>query len=137
MYQSRNGRNQATPPVILVLILAHAAGNGYLIYLVKGMTTMNNLSHYIDRCLIDEHAVKDFRYGYSLEVGDIPHYELQSFLDKLIENDEQTRELIRDRMQELINSRLQIVESKQKYNAGFVPVLDNVSGEVNWLPSIN
>lgn len=90
------------------------------------------IEQYIERILIDEYADKDFKDGYSLAVSDIPILELENFISILFREDPIGRDLILDRIQELIDQRLPFVESKDKYDAGFVPVLDSVNGEVKW-----
>jgi hypothetical protein len=92
-----------------------------------------NIRKYIDLNLIDEYAYKSFRNGYSLDVCDIPTNEISNFLDILFKHDYHTRDLILDRMQDLINDRIQMVEFQAKYDAGLIPVQDQINGEVNWI----
>ena len=95
----------------------------------------NNIKSHIDLCLLDEYAYKSFNYGYSLHVSDLPKNELENFLDLLFEHDPVTRELITDRMQELIDERLPIYECQHRYNQGYVPAQDRTNGEINWVPA--
>lgn len=88
---------------------------------------------YVDLCLIDEYADKDFTYGYSLDVTSLPTHEQENFLDFLFENDEVMKEIVLDRMQELIEQRIPWVESQDKYDAGFKPIVDQNNGEVSWI----
>jgi hypothetical protein len=92
-----------------------------------------NIRKYIDLNLIDEYAYKSLRNGYSLDVCDIPANEIAHFLDILFKHDFHTRDLILDRMQDLINDRIQMVECQAKYDSGLIPVQDQVNGEVNWV----
>lgn len=96
------------------------------------MTTMP-IKKYIERLLIDEYADKDPKHGYSLDVVNLPPYELHNFLDYLTKNDAVTRELILDRMQELVNQVLPLAESRDLYGRGFIPMQDQTNGEVNWI----
>lgn len=93
------------------------------------MTTINR---YIERCLIDEYAYKH-RSGYSLSVSDLPDSEIQNFLEFLFKNDPATKEMITDRMQELIEQRLPFAESQDKYDQGYIPIHDHINGEVSWI----
>jgi hypothetical protein len=92
-----------------------------------------NIRNYIEKVLINEHAYKSFNNGYSLDVADLPANELDNFLDMLFKHDYHTRDLILDRMQDLINERLPLLECQDKYAAGLVPVQDRINGEINWI----
>lgn len=92
-----------------------------------------NIRKYIERILISEHAYKSFAAGYSLDVTDLPKNEIENFLDILFEQDYHTRDLILDRMQDLINERLPFVECQDRYEAGYVPIQDQSNGEINWI----
>lgn len=92
-----------------------------------------NIKKYIERCIIDEHAYKSSKNGYSLDVYDLPANELSNFLEVLFSNDDHTRDLILERMQDLINERLPFVECQAKYDAGYVPMQDQINGEINWI----
>lgn len=94
---------------------------------------MTTLNRYIDRCLIDEHAIKDYLDGYSLDVASLPKHERLTFLQTLFEHDDVLQEMVLDRMQELINQRLPWVESQAKYNSGLRPKHDPINGEVKWI----
>jgi hypothetical protein len=78
----------------------------------------NNITSYIDRCLIDEYANKLFYRGYSLEVDEIPKAEILNFLDLLMAHDSALREAVLDHMQTLIDKRLSAVEIKDRASAG-------------------
>lgn len=92
-----------------------------------------NIKKYIERNLIDEYAYKSLKHGYSLDICDLPPNEISHFLDILFKHDYHTRDLILDRMQDLINERLPFAECQAKYDAGLVPIQDQVNGEVNWI----
>ena len=78
---------------------------------VKGMTNMKpTIQKYIDRCVIDEYANKDYLNGFHLDVTDMSKHDQNNFLDLLMNQDDVLRELVLDRMQELINERLNAVE---------------------------
>lgn len=94
------------------------------------MTTI--LNSYIDHSLIDEHAFKSFRFGYSLDVSDLTQHDFDNFLDALVKHDPATREIIEERMQILINGRLLHKECEDRYGKGFVPSIDAINGETNW-----
>ena len=108
---------------------------GYMVNFqkVNGMTTMNKiLSKYIHNIIIDEHADKEAQDGYSFNISDLPIYEVYNFLDMLLKYDPSTREIILDRMQELVESELPNKESVDRYDAGFVPRIDPTNGETIW-----
>lgn len=92
-----------------------------------------NIKKYIERCLIDEYAYKSFKNGYSLDVSDLPENELSNFLDMLFKHDYHTRDLILDRMQDMINERIPFVECQNKYDSGLIPVQDRINGEISWI----
>ena len=92
-----------------------------------------NIRKYIERNLIDEYAYKSFKNGFSLDVCDLPEHDINNFLDLLFKHDYHTRDLILNRMQELIDERLPLAECQAKYDAGLVPVQDQINGEVNWI----
>ena len=84
----------------------------------QGATTMNNLNQYIDLMLIDEYADKDILCKYSLAIEEIPSLEKQNFLHELLKHDEILNELIDERMQVLIDKRLEEMESKDRDSMG-------------------
>ncbi len=96
------------------------------------MTILNpiSLTKYIDLILIDDHADKDLKHGVSLDVNTLPIYEFNNFLEKLIQHDPIMDEIIRNRMQELIDRRISIVESKYRYDSGVKAIHDHVNGEI-------
>lgn len=78
---------------------------------------MNKINQFIDLCLIDEYARKDFIKGYSLNIRDIPSYDLSNLIDKLVKNDDVTKQFIRDRINELFEERLAKRELKDRADA--------------------
>lgn len=79
---------------------------------------MKTLNHYIDICLIDEYADKDFRNGYALDVDSLSEHERSNFLDEIMKHDTSLRELILMGMQKLIDDRLPECEVKDRAEAG-------------------
>jgi|ERR1700678_2014253 len=92
------------------------------------------INKYIETCLINEYADKDFHSGYSLDIHNIPEYELSNFLSFLIKKDNTIRDLILERMQELINDRLYRIEYLDRRNSGYMPTHNKQTGEVKWVP---
>ncbi len=81
----------------------------------KRILAMNELYNYVDICLIDEYANKDFDKGYSLDIDDLSEDERENFLNQLMKYDTAARDLMRYHMQQLINKRLPIRE-EDDYN---------------------
>jgi hypothetical protein len=104
----------------------------------KGMTDMDIIEKYIDYNLINEYADKNQKHGYLLDIvsSDITDHERSNFLDILFKNDPIIRPLILDRMQELIDQRLYIVELKDRHKEGFKPVLNDINGVITWVRDI-
>ena|ERR1700685_165321 len=94
---------------------------------------MSKLSRYINSCIIDEYAEKGHPDGYYLDVTKLPAHEINDFLNALMENDGAAREMILDRMQELVDSAIPFVESRDNFDAGFIPMHDPMTGEVSWI----
>jgi hypothetical protein len=91
------------------------------------------LQKYIDICLIDEYADKDFIHGYSLDVSSLAEYEKSNFLNTLLQHDPIIKEKVLDRMQELIDERIPWYEFQHKYDAGLKPIINKTNGEVTWI----
>jgi hypothetical protein len=89
------------------------------------------ITRYIDN-LIREHATNT-RDGLSLDVQEIDNNDQENLVDFLFANDPATREMLQDRIQELLESRLPFVESYDNYDNGFIPKHDNQTGEVCWV----
>lgn len=85
----------------------------------KRKLAMDEIESYIDHCLIDEYADKDFYHGYTLDVDSLSEHEKANFLDLLMRNDTSVRDLIHHHMQKLIDDRLPECEAKDRQNAGF------------------
>ena len=79
---------------------------------------MKTLNHYVDICIIDEYADKDFQNGYSLDVDDLSEHEKANFLDELMKHDTAVRDLVHYHMQKLIDERLPECEVKDRQHAG-------------------
>lgn len=92
-----------------------------------------SLTSYIENNIIREYATKTVD-GYSLDVSDLDSHEKNNLVDWLFTHDEIIKELILDRAQELIDQRISFVESKDRYNNGYVPSIDKINGEVTWVP---
>lgn len=80
---------------------------------------MEELENYVDRCLIDEYAIKSFEDGYYLDVETIPENERLTLVEKMIKEDTGLRDQVLHYMQELINKRLQVVELEDRSDMGF------------------
>jgi hypothetical protein len=89
-----------------------------IIQLAKGMANMDEINSYIDVCLIDEYAEKDFENGYSLDVDSLPENERANFLDRLMQEDTTVRDLVLYHMQKLIDERLPEREAEDRQHAG-------------------
>lgn len=94
----------------------------------------NTIRSYLDHCLLDEYAFKSRHDGYSMDVSDLPENEIANFLDVLLKHDPVMRELVHDRMQDVIDERLPIYESHDRYARGYVPQQDMQTGVFNWIP---
>lgn len=87
-----------------------------------------SVTAYIDET-IRSHRTKD----YELSIKNLPIIDQINILDFLFLRDKDTRELILERMQDLIEYRLPFVETEDKYEAGLKPRHDSQTGEVIWL----
>lgn len=74
----------------------------------KRILAMKELYNYVDICLIDEYADKDFENGYSLDIYDLSENERENFLRQLMLHDTTVRDLVAFEMQKLINKRLSL-----------------------------
>jgi hypothetical protein len=92
----------------------------------------NKIERYIDSEIIADHAFKSFRFGYSIDIETLSKNEKENFLDFLFENDPVTKEIILNRMQELVEMRLPRIEAQERYDSGLKPHLDAINGEVIW-----
>ena len=95
----------------------------------QGVSKMSQLEKYIDNCLIDEYANKK---DYTLDVSSLPKNEIQNFLDVLMDDDTEIRDLILDKMQHLIDERLPEVEVRDRQNKGIKTHIDRINGEVRF-----
>lgn len=79
---------------------------------------IQELNHYIDVCLIDEHAHKSFSDGYSLDLDDLNPNDIDNFLFELMKHDTNVRDIVHHHMQTMINERLGECEARDRENAG-------------------
>jgi hypothetical protein len=84
----------------------------------KRILTMDAVEKYIDLCLIDEYADKDFKNGYTLDIDSLPDSERANFLDKLMKEDTNIRDFVLYHMQKIINDRLKEKEAMDRFDAG-------------------
>ena len=94
------------------------------------------LNKYIEVNIIDEYATKNILNGYELNVSDLPANELSNLIDKLVTDDEVTKDFILDRIQDLIDERLPLIEMQDRYEAGYRPTQDQGNGEITWIKRI-
>lgn len=88
-----------------------------------------DINKYIDRELIEEHAT-----DFILDVDNLPKNTQENFLDILIKHDPIMRDIVLDRMQQVVNQRLEVAEQEDKYFKGYEPIEDNQTGETIWVP---
>ena len=91
------------------------------------------LKSFIDNSIIREYAFKG-RNGYSLDISDVDAHDQENFYDLLFSRDEVLRSMILDRMQTLINERIDLVEHEDAYTQGLKPIHDSQTGEVTYVP---
>ena len=91
------------------------------------------LKSYIDSNIIREYAYRS-KDGYYLDVSDVPSPEQENLLDLVFNKDPIIKELILDRLQDLINERIPYVECADNYAKGLKPSHDQNTGEVKWVP---
>lgn len=80
---------------------------------------MKSLNQFIDLCIIDEFAVKDYQDGYSLDVESIPEAQQVDLLSEIMKSDTSLRETILIGMQKLIDKRLADREVQTRYASGY------------------
>ena len=96
------------------------------------MIMQRDLYNYIDNIIIRDNAEKCSDY-YALHVAKLSDNEKAHLLDRMFRYDSQTIEWINERMQELIDERIDIVFSQDQYDSGLVPVMDRINGEISWI----
>ncbi len=68
---------------------------------------MKEINKYIDICLIKEYGLPNPSINaYELDIDDLPDHEINSFLDELMSDDTNVRDIVRYHMQKLIQERL-------------------------------
>lgn len=90
----------------------------------------NSTARYIDS-LIRNNATCD-NDGYHLFVDDLDNNNCEEAIRNLLNFDKETQNIIKDRIQELINERIDIIYAKDQYDIGKRPFIDNQNGEVSW-----
>jgi hypothetical protein len=91
----------------------------------------SQLKSFIDRTI---RSYATYHCGvYSMDIDDLVRADCIAFIDRLLEYDTLTDEMLRDRMQELINERLSWVETEDNYARGLRPIHDSTTGEVSWI----
>lgn len=91
----------------------------------------SKLKSFIDRTI---RSYASYECGvYTMDIDSIMRADHIVFIDHLLEHDPITDEMVRDRMQELINERLPWVESEDNYARGLRPLHDGITGEVSWM----
>lgn len=84
----------------------------------RSLTRMDEISRYIDICLIDEYADKDFENGYTLDIDSVPEHDRSNFLDLLMKHDTGVRDHVLYAMQQMIDARLPECEVSDRDAAG-------------------
>lgn len=79
------------------------------------------LNNYIDRCIVDEYAVRT-EDGFMLDVDDLPDHEKLTFLTKLLEEDTSLRDTALSLMQKLIDDRIPYCEAEDLSDRGMKKV---------------
>ena len=95
----------------------------------------NNIIHQTIDQLIREYAYQSSD-GYHMWPCDIHHADANDYKDLinlLIEKDDITKEILADRIKDLIDERKDIVEAQDRYNSGLRPIHDQQTGEVMWV----
>jgi hypothetical protein len=90
------------------------------------------LERYIDNHIIREFSFKQ-NHRYFLDISDVDEYEKDMLIEKLLEHDPVVKDLILDRIQEIINNRLPFVELEDNYERGLRPIQDRQTGELQWV----
>ena len=68
---------------------------------------MENVNNYIDKCLIEEYGVPNNALNsYELDIDDLPEFEKDNFLSRLMKEDTTVRDMVYFHMQRLIEKRL-------------------------------
>lgn len=90
------------------------------------------LDRYVDNEIIREFANK-IGNSYVVDIDGIETTLQKQFLDLLFEKDPVTKNIVLDRLQEVVDERIPWVESEDHYGQGLRPLLDAQTGEVIWL----
>ena len=92
----------------------------------------NKIKTFIDRCLIDEYSCGN----QTLEISEISKNDVGHFLELLFAEDEGFRDMVEDRMQDMINDRLDHQRDEAMYASGYFPRQDSNNGEIIWSQGI-
>ncbi len=87
-------------------------------------------SNYINR-IISDNASKNGCI-LSLDVSEIGEHDQESLVSMLFKHDSVTREIIQNRIQDLIDEKLPWIENDWNYSRGLIPLHDKQTGEVIW-----
>ena len=91
---------------------------------------MNSLQRELDD-LIDSYAIKGAEWYMS--AGDIPRLEQDSLVDYLFNNDPVTREMLIERIQDLLDSRINDKQTKSNRDKGLKSYIDKINGETRFI----
>ena len=80
---------------------------------------MKDVIRFLDLCVIDEYATKDFRDGWSLDADNIPRCDIETLVNLLMQEDTAVRDTIMSHIQTLIDERIRDREVNERYAAGF------------------
>lgn len=86
---------------------------------------------YIDMIIRDN--AKEDGFSYSLMIDDLSKFEQDGLVTYLLSKDPESREMILERVQDLINERIDLIYCEDKYQAGKRPIVDRINGETRWV----
>lgn len=72
------------------------------------------IDRYIDRNIVDEYADKSLKYGYSLNINDIPTHDLSNLIDFMLKHDGGLKDLVLDHIQDHVDERLNEMEKDHR-----------------------
>jgi hypothetical protein len=94
-------------------------------------TAMNNhLSNIIDS-IIRSHVTK-VNGEYYCESQDMSEHDIKNLVSTLFNFDTHFKEIVKDYIDDLIQSRILYVQHQEYREKGLRPVIDNINGEVTW-----
>ncbi len=92
----------------------------------------NTIKKYIDSMIRAKACELKPNTGYTLYTDDLYLHQQERALNFLVQKDPNTKSLLLDYLQKLIDERLDVVYAEDKRNEGYVPVMDKVNGEITW-----